>query len=129
MSEGQYINVMPHPRILGVLGDIEFAAWQCLAELVDNAFDVFQSSPETGGERPTVSISLPTAQDTRSTAEVIVQDNGRGMSLDEVRNAISAGWSGNGRHGALGLFGMGFNIATARLGRKTVVRTGRSGDS
>jgi ribosomal protein L40E len=129
MSEGQYINVMPHPRILGVLGDIEFAAWQCLAELVDNAFDVFQSSPEAGGERPTVSISLPTAQDSRSTAEVIVQDNGRGMSLDEVRNAISAGWSGNGRHGALGLFGMGFNIATARLGRKTVVRTGRSGDS
>ncbi|MFD6865623.1 ATP-binding protein [Streptomyces diastaticus] len=129
MSEGRYINVMPHPRILGVLGDIEFAAWQCLAELVDNAFDVFQSTTETGSERPTVSISLPTAQDSRATAEVVVQDNGRGMSLDEVRHAISAGWSGNGRHGALGLFGMGFNIATARLGRKTTVRTGGAGDS
>ncbi|GAA2507185.1 ATP-binding protein [Streptomyces gobitricini] len=128
MPEATYINVTPHPRILGVLGDIEFAAWQCLAELVDNAFDEFQSSPEEVGSRPTVSISLPTAQDTRANAEVIVQDNGRGMSLDAVRNAISAGWTGNGRHGALGLFGMGFNIATARLGRKTTVRTGRAGD-
>ncbi|KPL33000.1 hypothetical protein JI76_20305 [Streptomyces anulatus] len=128
MSDGQYINVMPHPRILGVLGDIEFAAWQCLAELVDNAFDEFQSSSEAGDERPTVSISLPSAQDSRATAEVVVKDNGRGMSLEAVRKAISAGWSGNGRHGALGLFGMGFNIATARLGRKTTVRTSRSGD-
>ncbi|MEU3190526.1 ATP-binding protein [Streptomyces sp. NPDC006992] len=128
MSENQYINVTPHPRILGVLGDIEFSPWQCLAELTDNAFDEFQSSTETTAERPTVSILLPTAQDPRATAEVRVQDNGRGMSLEAVTNAISAGWSGNGRHGALGLFGMGFNIATARLGRKTTVRTGRAGD-
>ncbi|MFJ8011673.1 ATP-binding protein [Streptomyces sp. NPDC096339] len=128
MSDGQYINVMPHPRILGVLGDIEFAAWQCLAELVDNAFDEFQSTSRAGDERPTVSISLPSAQDSRATAEVVVRDNGRGMSLEALSKAISAGWSGNGRHGALGLFGMGFNIATARLGRKTTVRTGQAGD-
>ncbi|MEX0169648.1 ATP-binding protein [Streptomyces sp. LMG1-1-1.1] len=128
MSDGQYINVTPHPRILAVLGDIEFAAWQCLAELADNSFDEFQAAPDTTGERPTLTISLPTAQDSRSTAQVVVQDNGRGMSLDAVSKAISAGWSGNGRHGALGLFGMGFNIATARLGRKTTVRTGQAGD-
>ncbi|MFJ6904096.1 ATP-binding protein [Streptomyces griseoluteus] len=128
MSEQLYINVTPHPRILGVLGDIEFAAWQCLAELVDNAFDEFHSYDPLGAERPTVSILLPNAQDSRRTAQVVVQDNGRGMSLEAVSNAVSAGWSGNGRHGALGLFGMGFNIATARLGRKTTVRTGRAGD-
>jgi len=33
------INVQPHPRLLSILGDIEFAPWQCVAELVDNAFD------------------------------------------------------------------------------------------
>jgi ribosomal protein L40E len=127
MAEGQYINVMPHPRILGVLGDIEFSHWQCLAELIDNAFDEFQAAGETN-DRPSVSISLPTANSHRATAEITVQDNGRGMSLEAVANAISAGWTSNGRHGSLGLFGMGFNISTARLGRRTTVRTGQVGD-
>ncbi|MER7769882.1 ATP-binding protein [Kitasatospora sp. NPDC096140] len=127
MTDGQYINVMPHPRILGVLGDIEFSHWQCLAELVDNSFDEFQAAGEPK-DRPSVSISLPTANSQRSTAEITVRDNGRGMSLDAVTNAISAGWTSNSRHGSLGLFGMGFNISTARLGRKTTVRTGTAGD-
>lgn len=128
MAEDRYINVMPHPRILGVLGDIEFSHWQCLAELIDNSFDEFQAAGETG-DRPSVSISLPTANSQRATAEISVQDNGRGMSLEAVTNAISAGWTSNGRHGSLGLFGMGFNISTARLGRRTTVRTSRAGDA
>ncbi|MEU6969652.1 ATP-binding protein [Kitasatospora aureofaciens] len=127
MSEDQFINVTPHPRILGVLGDIEFSHWQCLAELTDNCFDEFQVAGEAV-TRPAVSISLPAANSKRATAEITVQDNGRGMSLDAVTNAISAGWTSNGRHGSLGLFGMGFNISTARLGRRTTVRTSRAGD-
>ncbi|GAA2996590.1 hypothetical protein GCM10010519_31940 [Streptomyces lactacystinicus] len=127
MTEDQYINVTPHPRILGVLGDIEFSHWQCLAELIDNSFDEFQAAGGTV-DRPSVAISLPPANSQRATAEITVQDNGRGMSLDAVTNAISAGWTSNGRHGSLGLFGMGFNISTARLGRRTTVRTSRAGD-
>ncbi|WP_329560100.1 ATP-binding protein [Streptomyces uncialis] len=127
MTESQYINVTPHPRILGVLGDIEFSHWQCLAELIDNSFDEFQAAAGTV-DRPSVAVSLPPANSQRATAEIKVQDNGRGMSLEAVTNAISAGWTSNGRHGSLGLFGMGFNISTARLGRCTTVRTSRAGD-
>jgi len=29
------IAVPPHPRLLSVLGDIEFQPWQCIAELVE----------------------------------------------------------------------------------------------
>lgn len=29
------IDATPHPRLLAVLGDIEFAPWECLAELID----------------------------------------------------------------------------------------------
>ncbi|MFI0908947.1 ATP-binding protein [Streptomyces abikoensis] len=128
MTHDQYINVTPHPRILGVLGDIEFSHWQCLAELIDNSFDEFQAAGDTGA-RPSVSISLPPANSQRATAEITVRDNGRGMSLEAVTNAISAGWTSNSRHGSLGLFGMGFNISTARLGRRTTVRTSRAGDT
>jgi ribosomal protein L40E len=127
MSGSDVINITPHPRILGVLGDIEFSHWQCLAELTDNAFDDFLAATQAG-DVPTVSIALPTANTHRSTAEISVQDNGCGMSLEAVTNAIRAGWTSNNRHGALGLFGMGFNISTARLGRRTMVRTSQAGD-
>ncbi|MEU6022576.1 ATP-binding protein [Micromonospora sp. NPDC047134] len=122
------IDVTPDPRILTVLGDIEFSPWQCLAELIDNAFDEFLSAGHAGGERPSVQISLPPKGSDLKSAEVWVVDNGRGMDLATLNNAIRAGWTSNNAHGALGLFGMGFNIATARLGQRTQVRTTRAGD-
>ncbi|MFC8501257.1 ATP-binding protein [Pedococcus sp. NPDC057267] len=124
---GESIDVTPHPRLLAVLGDIEFAPWQCLAELIDNAFDDFLSSPPKDVS-PRVAISLPSRDSDHRDAQVWVSDNGRGMSLEHLNNALSAGWSSNARYGKLGLFGMGFNIATARLGNTTKVRTTRAGD-
>jgi hypothetical protein len=122
------VNVQPHGRILSVLGDIEFAQWQCLAELIDNAFDDFLASGGAGDDRPTVNISLPGRTSDPRTGEVWVTDNGRGMDLDTLANAVSAGWTRNARYGSLGLYGMGFNIATARLGRVATVKTSRAGD-
>lgn len=124
------VNVQPHGRILTVLGDIEFSQWQCLAELIDNAFDDFLSNPNLAQSagRSTVSISLPGRSSDAKTAEVWVRDNGRGMDLGTLENAVRAGWTGNARYGSLGLFGMGFNIATARLGRVTTIKTTRAGD-
>lgn len=126
-TSGESIDVTPHPRLLAVLGDIEFAPWQCLAELIDNAFDDFLTAPPDR-ENPTVAISLPGRGSDRSDAQVWVNDNGRGMSLEHLTGAISAGWTSNARYGKLGVFGMGFNIATARLGNATTVRTTRAGD-
>lgn len=122
------VNVQPHGRILSVLGDIEFAQWQCLAELIDNAFDDFLASGGAGDERPTVNVSLPGRTSNPRTGEVWVSDNGRGMNLSTLANAVSAGWTRNARYGSLGLYGMGFNIATARLGRVATVKTTRAGD-
>ncbi len=50
------------------------------------------------------------------------------MTLDQLERAVRAGWSGNNPLDNLGLFGMGFNIATARLGMVTEVYTTRAGD-
>ena len=124
------IDVPPHPRLLSVLGDIEFQPWQCIAELVDNGFDDFlkSSSAEEGAETPTVQVTLPGRSSSLRDAEVWVRDNGRGMTLERLRNSLRAGWTDNDRFGHLGLFGMGFNIATARLGHVAVVRTTRRGD-
>src|SRR4051794_31505399 len=126
-QEPAVINVQPHPRLLSVLGDIEFAPWQCLAELVDNAFDEFLRH-EQHEETPTVVVSLPSRNSTPRDGEVWVKDNGPGMTLETLNNALRAGWTSNDRYGRLGLFGVGFNIATARLGHVAVVRTARVED-
>ncbi|MGW7250892.1 ATP-binding protein [Streptomyces decoyicus] len=123
------LDLTPSPRLLEVLGDIPYKPWQCLAELIDNAFDDFLSDasrdPRNTGD---VHITLPRQGSPEGDAFVCVADNGRGMSRTQLELALRAGYSPNSRYGSLGLFGMGFNIATANLGAITEVRTTRAGD-
>lgn len=122
-------DLTPDPRVLQILGEINLDQWKCLAELIDNSVDAFINS-RRGGEQvelPSVLISLPT-QD-RDDAAVTIRDNGPGMTIEQLEKAVRAGWSGNNPLDNLGLFGMGFNIATARLGMVTEVYTTRAGDN
>lgn len=131
--EGETVEITPSPRILKVLARIEFALWQCVAELVDNAFDEFldiKRADPHWSEPFQVSVVLPSVAEAKSKdATIRVIDNGRGMTLDRVREAVRAGYSGNDPVTKLGLFGMGFNIATARLGSVTRFLTTRTGDA
>jgi hypothetical protein len=121
-------DLQPDPRILPMLGEINLAQWKCLAELIDNSVDGFLELLRAGQplDAPEVSISIPT-NDTPS-ARVVVRDNGPGMSREKLEKAVRAGYSGNDPISNLGLFGMGFNIATARLGTVTTVWTTRKDD-
>lgn len=121
-------DLTPDPRVLQILGEINLDQWKCLAELIDNGVDAFINSHRAGEpvDSPCVSISLPT-QD-RADAAVAIRDNGPGMTIEQLERAVRAGWSGNNPLDNLGLFGMGFNIATARLGMVTEVYATRAGD-
>ncbi|MGW5193509.1 ATP-binding protein [Kribbella sp. NPDC004138] len=112
-----------------MIAEVDLQLHQCLAELIDNALDdlVEASAADTTLE-PRIDITLPTSGTADRSSQISVGDNGRGMSPPQLEDALSAGTSGKQRFGSLGLFGMGFNIATARLGAITEVRTGRSGD-
>lgn len=126
MTTRQLIDITPHPRILQVLGEIEFKPWQCVAELIDNSIDGFLSMAREGTpiDKPTVRVAFG-----RETIRVI--DNGPGMSLEELEMAVKAGWTSQEKFGSLGLYGVGFNIATARIGAigaVTTIWTTRSGD-
>jgi hypothetical protein len=125
------VDITPSPRILRMLGEIEFDEWQCIAELIDNAFDDFTDLWQSGASWPggyQVSVTLPGPGASVVGSEVIVQDTGQGMSRERLEDAVRAGWSSNDRFDKLGLFGMGFNVSTARLGRRTRVLTTRAGD-
>lgn len=121
-------DLTPDPRVLQILGEINLDQWKCLAELIDNSVDAFINARRGGQqvESPSVSISLPT-QD-RADAAVTIRDNGPGMTIEQLERAVRAGWSGNNPLDNLGLFGMGFNIATARVGMVTEVYATRAGD-
>lgn len=121
-------DLQPDPRILPMLGEINLAQWKCLAELIDNSIDALLESARSGSvaQNPEIVISIPTLDS--PSAKVTVRDNGPGMTAEKLERAVRAGWSGSDPTTNLGLFGMGFNIATARLGTVTTVWTTMVGD-
>jgi hypothetical protein len=123
------LDLTPSPRILEMIAEVDLKTWQCLAELVDNSFDELRRASEERPERDyRVDVFLPSSGQAGKDSEITVTDTGRGMTIDQMRTALRAGSSGNQAHGNLGLFGMGFNVATARMGHITTVKTGRECD-
>lgn len=124
----QELDLTPAPRVLQMLGEISLEQWRCLAELIDNSIDGFLDAARHGNaiDRPEIVVSIPNTDS--ENVRITVKDNGPGMSMETMGNALRAGWSGNDAFSKLGLFGMGFNIATARLGLVTEVWSTRAND-
>lgn len=122
MTQKITVDITPHPQILSVLGEIEFKPWQCIAELIDNSADSFILASKSGSP-----INAPVVNVAIGTDTVVVKDNGPGMSLEILEHAVKAGWGSQERFGSLGLYGVGFNIATARLGKTTTIWTSEAG--
>lgn len=78
-----YVDIDPSPAILQVLGDVEMEPWRCFAEFVDNSVDSFLSAQKAGGpiKDPRIRIGV-------SGTKVTVEDNGPGMSWDEMTSAV-----------------------------------------
>lgn len=126
------IDITPSPRVLRMLGQIDFQPWQCLAELVDNSIDAFIDQVSAGipSINPRIDIQLPSEAELQSgSGTIIIKDNAGGMMPKDLMNAVRAGYSGNDPVEKMGLFGMGFNISTARMGRRTEVWTTKVDDA
>ena len=132
MEEERRFDLTPSPRVLRMLGQVDFKPWQCLAELADNAVDAFLTGREQGGTGvmfPQVNIEISSDAEIRAdTGTIRIADNAPGMDPELLERAVRAGYSGNNSVDKLGLFGMGFNVATARLGNRTEVWTTRGDD-
>jgi hypothetical protein len=120
-----------------MLGEVDLSPRRCFAEFIDNALDEGidgtpgQTPEDTGGDPLRIEITTPTMHefdDDYENAEVVIWDNGPGMSPEDLEDNLRAGYSGKDPLGNMGLFGVGFNIATARLGSRTTVKTTQAGD-
>jgi len=127
----QSVDITPTPRILRTLGEIPFLPWQCMAELVDNGIDAFSTAEREGVVLNQRQVAVAWSSEAVGSDErtIEVADTGPGMTVDKLQNAARAGYSGNDPVNNLGLFGMGFNIATARLGENTLFVSARAEDS
>lgn len=126
-----FFDFTPDPKVLIALTHTPMLPLDALCELVDNAIDSFQAAKLTGIkiENPLISIELPRTADLNKNAGIVrIRDNGPGMTAEMAEKSIKAGFSGNNPYDSLGLFGMGFNISTGKLGRVTRLLTARKDD-
>lgn len=123
----QEITITPDPQILQILTYLEMRPIDSLCELIDNSIDSLSESPsESGG---LIVVELPSRREVEEgNAQVRIRDNGPGMTLEQLEDALRAGYSSKNRYGSLGLFGVGFNIATGKLGCQTRLVTARVQD-
>lgn len=116
-------NLIPSPRILEMLGNIPFKGWQCVAELVDNSIDAIINNPGLDDDQKKIAVFIPTKKKILANEPLIVEDWGIGMTEIQLENAVKAGFTSKNTIADLGLFGMGFNVATARLANTVDVWT------
>ena len=124
----EYLDLTPTPVVLETMGNIDFAIWQCVAELVDNSLDDLRANRVRSDAEPLV-VKIELSGNPNRSFLLTVSDNGGGLDKEQMNNSLKAGYSNKNRYGALGLFGVGFNIATARLGHVTTVRSKQRGVS
>ncbi len=125
------MNVTPMTNILVVITDNPMKPLQSLYELIDNSIDSFKRSKIMGAEikNPLIDIRIPSIAEIKSdTGKLIVRDNAVGLTYEETNGAVTAGYSGKNKYDTLGLFGMGFNIATGKLGVETHFITTKADD-
>src|SRR3954471_9620294 len=125
-------NLTPDPKVLIALTRTPLKPLDALCELIDNALDGFRlaEAQDQKVDHPYITIDIPgPAEIDNGTGVLRVRDNGPGMAPEVAEKALRAGYSNNNPFDSLGLFGMGFNISTGKLGRRTLFKTVRATDA
>jgi hypothetical protein len=129
--QSEQLDITPDPRVLIALTRTPLNPIDALCELIDNGIDSFRAAQLRGSPvtHPLIQVSIPgVAEVGRGDGVLRIQDNGFGLVGDEIGNALRAGYTSKNPFDTLGLFGMGFNIATGKLGRRTTLLSGRQMD-
>jgi hypothetical protein len=127
----QKLNITPTPDVLIALTNTPLRPLDAVCELIDNGIDAFRAADIEGTsiQHPWIQIHIPGESEVRRGAgKIRIADNGAGLDMFGLEKALTAGFSSKNQFDTLGLFGMGFNIASGKLGKTTVVTTARKSD-
>lgn len=123
------VNITPDPRILVAITNNPMKPIDALCELIDNSIDSYLTAEKMGSPitNPLISITIPKVSDiNRGEGILAISDNGYGMKPSQLVNSVKAGFTSNNPFDNLGIFGLGFNISTGKLGKRTKIASGRS---
>lgn len=91
-----------------------------LSELVDNSIDA---------ESDNIEITYPSRGERKNSELIIIKDDGRGMSREELINAMTLGSDRDYDDTEIGYFGIGMKASLAYLSEKVIIRTKRKEDN
>lgn len=102
------ISIIPDVSLFAKLGNANYTVSEAISELIDNSIDAREDK---------VNINIKISKN-----EVVVEDDGKGMSKEDAVNSIILGKSSK-KTGELGHFGMGLKTSCMSLGKKFSVHT------
>ena len=120
-GRGMTFDITPHPSLLPKTGQVGYSIEEAVAELVDNSIDACLL------DTVKVTIMLNGIGDDKDSQSFEIEDDGKGMTLQEANNAVVLGLS-NKNKDAIGAFGMGLKTACTFLGGRFVVETATQDD-
>ena len=111
------VDITPDKTLIKKLGMTGYRTEQAIAELIDNSIDarLVDTTEHVG-------VVLDFAL-----MRIIVHDDGRGMNLDELREALTIAKDPEEAGGRLGRFGLGMKSACSNLGKAFSIETTRAG--
>ena len=101
------VNITPDKSLIKKLGLTGYRTEQAIAELIDNSIDA-----RIDGKTEHIEVRLDFEK-----KEILVTDNGNGMNLEELRNALTIAKETKKEGEKLGQFGLGMKSACSNLGK------------
>ena len=111
------VDITPDKTLIKKLGMTGYRTEQAIAELIDNSID---ARLDDGTEHVDVGLDFDLAR-------ITVSDDGRGMNLDELKNALTIAKDPEETKGRLGRFGLGMKSSCSHLGKAFSIMTTRAG--
>ena len=105
------VDITPDKSLLKKLGLVGYRTEQAVSELIDNSIDARLDNTEN------INVHL-----NFNLGTIIVEDNGTGMDLDGLRNALTIAYETKGDE-KLGRFGLGLKSACSSLGKAFTLST------
>lgn len=114
MGRKNTVDLTPDKSLIQKIGLAGYRTEQAIAELIDNAIDA------RGRDGVSIRVTLDFAG-----RSITVDDDGVGMDLGSLRDAMTIARSYKHGRGSLGMFGFGMKSACSALGRHIVIQTSR----